>query len=353
MGEFALAIVGVALAWKGILDFGQLISKLADDDDRKRGGLALRLEISQMLLKDWGNHWGLDREDGRFHSLADQRKDLLIKIIFRLHDSRERAINRLRKRYHQNEEEKQPTQQVRGDRLSRMVESFLATAKKSRKRTLWLMGDSDMVETLVEETTQLHEDLDRLTYMSAKFLRTHLDDSSPSSPLEYKLATMEDNMKRHNSNPAGTMNYLNGPTKIPEDYTVDDQTRVCYATDPTVPSKYRERILQQINESLDYHGDSRVTETVTSWWNSPCSKLLLLELPDDTEDNTGTSTCVLMYYMVKCHRLIYTFDTLSQEEPFVQIIEMLKVLFQSLISLRGNRPLEDLSFPVSITAMET
>jgi len=52
MAELALAIIGVALAWKGILDFGQLMSKLMDDDTRQRDILAIKLDSSQHMLKD-------------------------------------------------------------------------------------------------------------------------------------------------------------------------------------------------------------------------------------------------------------------------------------------------------------
>jgi hypothetical protein len=350
--ELALAILGVALAWKGILDFGQLISKMTDDDDRKREVLALSLEVSQCLLIEWGDHWGVGRANGRFHNLAREKKDLIVKIIFQLRDSRERAIKRLRRRYHKCDEEEHFKSEPTEGRLSRMVESFVAMTKRSKLKTLWLMGDKDLVESLVEETMRLHGYLDRLTYMSVKFLSTHIDNSRAAPPLECSLATMEDRVKRYNPKIITSTNQLSAASTPQDIDTIDDQTLACYATDPIIPSKQRERILQRIDIALDYHGDSRVPETVTAWWNSTRSDLLLLELSDDMDDETGTSTCVLVYYLVKCCRLIFMFDAQSSKEPFLQLLDMLKTFFQSLISSRGNKPLDGLSLPISITEME-
>lgn len=159
MADMATGIIGVVLAWKGIVEFGRLISRLTDDDDRERNVPAIRLESYQQLLQDWGEHWGVDREDGRFHGLERARKELVIKIIFQLRDSRVEAIRRLRKRHGMFNEEDRKLE-VHEGRLSRMIESFVASAQRSRKKARWLMGDDILVAKLVDETMQLHSLLD-------------------------------------------------------------------------------------------------------------------------------------------------------------------------------------------------
>ena len=91
MAELTLAIVGVVAALKSIVDFGELMTKVTDNDARRREVLWLRLQVSQCRLKDWANHWGVDRIDGEFHHFDPAWKELIMTIIFRLRDSRQKA----------------------------------------------------------------------------------------------------------------------------------------------------------------------------------------------------------------------------------------------------------------------
>jgi hypothetical protein len=56
---------------------------------------------------------------------------------------------------------------------------------------------------------------------------------------------------------------------------------------------------------------------------------------------------------VQCHKLIFLFDEVSSKPPAEQLLEMLRTFIHSLLSMRGNKPLEELRVPVSISKMET
>jgi hypothetical protein len=351
MAELVLGIVGVALAWKGIQDFAQLLSRLTDDDDRERNVTAISLEASQQVLDDWGEHWGILRaEQGRFHRFEPSRQALVLKIISQLYQSRELAVKRLRKTYGISSEKAEPGSGTLETRLSRMVESFVATAKKGKRKTRWLMGDDTLIAKLVEETWQLHGYLDRLTSMSMKFLVANLDVLRDDQLLEFGLTSMEQQVKHYARNHASQVDVAE---MSQTGDTIDDQTLAGYATDSVMSSKQRERVLNHIDASLHRHEDSRVPETIAAWWNETRSDLLVLELPDYTEDEAATSACVLLYYLVQCHKLIFLFDEVSSKPPAEQLLEMLRTFIHSLLSMRGNKPLEELRVPVSISKMET
>ena len=99
MAELAIGIAGIALAWKGILDAGHLLIDLMADDGEDREGLCIRLQASRWMVKDWGEWWGLGRDDGRFHTLEDLKKNFICKIIDRLNRSSEKALTLLCQRY--------------------------------------------------------------------------------------------------------------------------------------------------------------------------------------------------------------------------------------------------------------
>jgi hypothetical protein len=354
MAELAIGILGISLAWKGIIDFGKVISRLTDCDNRERYILAIGLESSQLILKDWGDYWGVDRADGRFHHLEETRKNIVMEIIFQLHDSRERAIKRLRKSHglFKKEEEEEEGCNARGDRLSRLVESFVGTAQKNKKKIRWISGDDKLVSTLVEETMKLHGWLDRLTSMSINFLATHFDTPRDARSLELRLENVEHLMREQVLTRVVISNRPCAASVTPSDDAIDDKTLAGYATDSIMSSKQRECILENIDRSLDYYGDVRVSEKVTAWWNDVCSDILILELPDEADSQTAMSICVLLYYFTKCHKLIFVFDAQSREESVRQFLSMIRTFIQNLVSLRGNKPLDGLPLPMNIADMD-
>jgi hypothetical protein len=354
MAELALSIVGVALAWKGIQDFAQLLSRLTDDDDRERNVTAIGLEASQQVLDDWGEYWGILRaERGRFHRLEPSRQTLVLKIIYQLYDSRELAVKRLRKTYGLFTEKEEMRSGAPETRLSRMVEGFIAAGKRGKKKTRWLMGDDTFIAKLVEETWQLHGYLDRLTSMSMKFLVANLDAFRENNSLEFGLNGMEQQVKKYVQEHIRNAGQIDVAKTPQNDDTIDDQTLAGYATDSVMSSRQREQILKHIDASLHRHDDSRVPETIAAWWNDSHSELLVLELPDFTENEAATPACVLLYYLVECHKLIFIFDAYSSKQPIQQLLDMIRTFICSLISIRGNKPLEELRLPISISKMET
>jgi len=351
MAELALGIAGVALAWKGLLDFGRVLSRLTDDDDRERSVIAIGLESSQLRLMDWGEHYGIDNERGRFQQFESLRKTLVIKIIFQLHHSRALAIKRLRKKYGMFTEEEDMKSSALETRLTRMVESFVSVAKTNKNNTRWLSGDNTMLVKLLEETTQLHGYLDQATSMSIKFLHAHVGDVPDTQPLESGLISMEHEFKQSSRRRLVNTRQNSLVHTSQTHGEIDDQTLAGCATDSVMSARKRERILEYIDKSFDSYGDSRVPSTIAAWWNDARSDILVLELPEDVDDETETPACLLLYYLVDCHKLIFIFDSHSQ--PAQQVLDMMRTFIQGLISVRGNKPFEELRLPISISRMES
>lgn len=101
---------------------------------------------------------------------------------------------------------------------------------------------------------------------------------------------------------------------------IDDETLADYFTDSIMPSKQREGVLQDIDYSLHQNGGSRIPETIAMWWNDAEAGILLLELPDEAESESSTSSCVLLYYLVECHKLIFILDPHSGREPRINCL---------------------------------
>jgi hypothetical protein len=348
MAELVLGIAGVALAWKGILDFGKLISKLTDNDTRQRDILAIKLESSQHALKDWGDYWGVERNNGRFHSFETSRKELIMKIIFRLRDSRSSALKRLKDRYgiSTGEDDEDDMERDSGKRLSKMVDRVVAAAKKGKEKSLWLLNDRVLVTELVEETMELYTVLQTLTSMSTKVLCANLTAYHDVQSLQSGLTNLE-----HKSKEEVQGQRYNAQRESFDD-GLDHQTLASFASKSITSSEQAERVQRYIDQSFHYHGDARVPEIIGPWWNDAQADIMILEVPDNAEDRTSTSALVLLYYLVDCHKLIFVLDSETDKRPLQQFHDMLRTLIQSLVSLRGNKPLHGITLPLSITDME-
>ncbi|KAF2244662.1 hypothetical protein BU26DRAFT_522464 [Trematosphaeria pertusa] len=354
MAELALAVTGVALAWKGILDFGHLVTKLIDDDLRQRDVLAIKLELSQYMLKDWGQHWGVDRSDGRFHTFETSRKELIMKIIFRLRDSRCDAMKRLRDSYgmlagdEENSEAEDP-----GNGLARLADRVRGAARRGKHKARWLIHDRELMTELVDETMDLHKCLNSLTFLSINFLTSNLATLRTAQPLESGLARLESRVKRENASSHQDATQLR-KARTPElGRGVDEQTLAGYASNLIGSSRQADSVRRHIDRGFHYHGDARVPETIATWWGDASSGILMIEVSDDADDATSTYACVLLYYLVACRKLIYVFEPEPTKGPAEQLLEMLRALIQGLVSLRGNQPLGKISFPASITEIES
>ncbi|KAH4922194.1 hypothetical protein HBI38_190720 [Parastagonospora nodorum] len=335
-GAEPVGIIGLFLAWKGIVDFGKVINKLREDDTREREVMYVGLQTSQMALADWGRHWEYDKTDGRFVRLEPARKDLINRIIMQLEASRLEAVRKLSK-YHESEEKSSMTTATRESRLSRMTGKLVSKAKGGKEKTQWLMGDDTFIAKLVEETDTQYSRLLQLTSVSNAFLYMHYDSFFDATKLGSRMASLEDLVKAHIKSQVGT-NYQDiVATASPQTDSIDQQTLAAYATDTITSSIQRERVRESIETSLYHHGDSRVSETIADWWNEEArSNILLIEFPDDAESETATAACALLYYLTDCHKLIFMFEEPRAKEPIKQLLEMVKMFIHSLLSLQRH-----------------
>ncbi|KAK0630301.1 hypothetical protein B0T17DRAFT_218133 [Bombardia bombarda] len=339
MAELGLAILGVAFAWKNILDFGELVSKLTDDDARRREGLSMKLAVSQFRLKDWGDYWGIDRNDGKFHAFDQGRKELIVKLIFRLHDSRHKALKKLRRYFEPETTEggldDKDTADVQSQ-FSRILKKVKDASDRGLDRGRWLIHDQNTVSDLVNETVELCGELQHLTSGSDMFILSIL----PS----INSATVTRDWDKTTAKPSQSP--FNSPPRKPwtDSHSVDEKTLASDATKTLFSSQQAAHVQEQMEQAFYFHGDDRVPQAISQWWNDDWSSILLLETPEISEDTTSAFTCALVYYLVPCHKLIYTLRSMNHtqqtpQQSAIQLTEMLRTLILSMISMRGNRPL--------------
>lgn len=327
MAELALAITGLALAWKGVVDFGTLIAQLAESDTRQRDVLILKLQCSQFQLKDWGDYWGIDRDDGRFHSFERERKELIMGIILQLRDSRTSAMETLKKKYGMLNDAEEQAPSVR---LSIRVSKTISIMKRGTSRTQWVMFDRDVIKNLVKETLELHENLNTISTLSPKFIDSHLSKNISPVQVEARLAFLEAQFKSFTPN-SGAMRVSSDDTQ-----SIDGKTIAAFASKSIPSSEQMDRVQRYIHHAFDHDVDSRAAEHVADWWNDERSGILLLEVPDDPYESTSTSLLAVMYYMADCYKLIYIFELENSLGPAHQFGDMLSNLMQSLLSIQSE-----------------
>lgn len=349
MAELSLAIVGAIAAWKSIVEFGELITKLTDDDARRREGMWLRLEVSQYRLKDWGHDWGVDRVDGRFHHFESARKDLIMKIIFRLRDSRQKALERLQNRYGLSSNQNNQEMVAAKDSLPSLITTVKSASKRVRDKSIWLAHDRDTISDLVSETVELHEHLQYLTYGSAAFILK-------SFPIVQSAPSLKEGLQHlEHSGRQSAQHFQQSLTSPPNSPTcnMDEQTLASYAIKTIASSRQARRIHEHIDRAFHYHGDSRIPEIISDWWNDERSRLLVLETPDIADDHTAAFTCSLLYYLTSCHRLAYTFQEDSAMRPEQEFFQMLKTFILSMAPLQGDQIPQMTPFPLVVADIES
>jgi hypothetical protein len=387
MAELPLAILGVALAWKGIIDFGKLINDITEDHVREKDFLAIQLQTSELMLGDWGAFWGPDTD--RFQTLEPARKETIIRIIFILHGSREKAMERLRKQYHDftdesdeesDEEADQPksrfsrmvgrlahttkSQQTNStlegkenvdrpyNRLSRMVDKFVDATRRSKNKAQWLMGDRDLYNQLVKETMESHKLLKYLTSASERFLASNCTVLKDTQPVGSVLSSVERQIQQHAPYRSRASSVASASPTLEKEQSLDDRTLAVYASRTISSSKQTDMVVKRIEYSVHAHGDTRIAESIALWWNDAHGDVLLLETSDEPDDTTATSAGVLLYYLVDCHKLIFIFESDSEDSTAKRFLDMLRALIQSLVSIRGNQPLDGPTLPMNMMEME-
>lgn len=347
MAELALAIVGVAVAWKNILDFGQLMMDLLADDDWERKGLLYNLKTKDFLLRDWGDHYGVDRDNGEFHKFEPQRKEFLIKVIFRLHDSRMRAFKILKGKYslsvgegggegEDEEEYEGPDLSKKAKGFAKMIDKARTVSKKTRDKGRWLTHDQRTVKELIQDADEQYRHLKALTFESIPFMLNIMNSQSNPQPLQASLDLLETRAKQENEK---EIDHLRRTRSFPiENETVDwdRETAVSYATKSIVSCDQAERVRELVNQGYSMLVDTRIITGVHDWWTDDNSGSLVLETPYDGGDGVSAVTCAAVYYLASCHKIIYVFDPMERKSASLQLAEMVSTITMTLESMAGE-----------------
>ncbi|KAH8879029.1 hypothetical protein GQ53DRAFT_756272 [Thozetella sp. PMI_491] len=350
MAELALGILGLTLAWKGIVDFGSLITDLVDDDAKCRETQLIELEVSQLVLKDWGTRWGINRDDGDFHNFDAERKEVIGRIIFRLAESRVQALDKLRSYYGLSTDHAADTPTRTEKRLARLLQKIKSSANRAREKVVWVTHEKAVLEHLVEETTKMQEHLRHVTYDSDKFIHQILLSLRDAPSLQNWLTRVESRGRELLQKSARNWPSPSSPGEDEEQ--LDGQTLVSYATRSIASSKQVDHVQHQIDRGFACLGDDRIPRAISLWWADGVSSILLLEGSDIPEDETIVSTCALVFYFTTCHKLIYLFQPETTIQSASQFVDMLRTFNRSLMTLPGHDSLAHFQLAKTVSEME-
>ncbi|KAL2212485.1 hypothetical protein CC79DRAFT_421290 [Sarocladium strictum] len=352
MAELGLSIAGLVLAWKAVLDFGYVINQVITDDARRRDLLVIRLEVSQHDLRDWGEYWGITSETGRFQNFTISRKALIVRIIQRLSEDREKAITRLRDRYGLfidardggvGDGSTQIGSKAKSSTL-KIKDKIQGASKKAMEKSLWLVHDRTVLEGLVEDTFIAHDMLKRLSCDSYTAPVVHI----ASGLQELSVPEIGDEQAATREAPALTAiaaGLSPEQTVLPQVQAGADvsviRDLIPQATIKIRPNSQMDVIQGYLDLAIYYEGDDRIAEAIGGWWNESRISIFAIEGPDAADDPTMRYACLLFYYLVDCQKLVYTFDDTAMISAVQQFNAMLQAFVEGLICFCKNEPLSD------------
>jgi hypothetical protein len=329
MAELALGIVGLALAWKGVMDFAELIGKLMEDDAWTQEGLALRLRVSNEVLGQWGEYWEITKGNGRFQTLPTTTRQLIADIIFRLRDSRATAQTRLSLYYGIATDKEGTSNDDSRNKTSKLLDRIKSVSKSVKNKTVWLTSDRELVTRLVEETMTLYEQLQQLTFMSPKFLMSILPILHSTAAAGIDIRGIGTKVEEPSQD---LYRKASQSTSIKQsEFSMDMQTRASFEAKSIASSIQADRVRQLIEQAYFREGDGRITDAIGEWWGDHHSGILVIEGQDMSED--VTDTFVLLYSLVTCPKLIYSLDPESKKDRLERFVDMLRILVQGLVCL--------------------
>lgn len=152
MAELAISVIGVAVAFKGVIDTALFIQAFQDERNLDCGYLALRYHVEQTQLRQWGEYLKVDpgapHEQSTLHERPEINK-LIVKILnefTRLNIEAEKLVLK--------------------DNIDLREEAN--AIKKARTRFRWTITGKDNFEKVVVKMHELNESLYRLTLGSVQ-----------------------------------------------------------------------------------------------------------------------------------------------------------------------------------------
>ena len=337
--EIALAITGLVLAWKGIVDFGQLVGQFTDDDLRQRRVLYLIFEAHKFELEEWVRFWGVDRDDGRFHDLERPRQEFIKVMIKQLEDSATQALKLLTEKYRMADVEQTQQSDQPERRFSKVSARVTTAIKRGKDKSQWIIMHQEITRRLAAEVKELLSCLKGVATISSNFFGAHIKPLPTAPRLQSRLVSVVEQVMQAARDRKATSLLSQDGSDGREANDVDQQTLAGLATQFIPSSRQADCVRKHLESAFDRLGDTRIVENVAEWWNEPRTSTLVLETAADAEDQTCVSACVLLYFLVDCHKLIYVFDAESDMEPAQHMFDMLRTLIQTLLPLRGAQPL--------------
>lgn len=315
MADLALGAAGVALAWKGIIDFCELVAKVLHDDAKDRRALILRVKFVRMTFEDWGTKFGVGDPKGEFAAFDDNRKKLIVDL---LHAQLEQSVeieSKLQKY------DRQSRSNAGVSPFGRSISSARDKLRKSADKAMWVAIDEKAVADMIENLERLSRSLLDLTQMWQLSQQTH-----GRLSIDQIKAVFKDELKG--------LDHM-WRTAQSQNNTVDDRDAARLAVTGTLrdiePIAVLERVelfaLKVFLEPID----SSVSKELQQWYFHDTTTFICAETSFDSDHDASALACAELYALADQPKLIYIPDRLSILDGKLTLADMLESLTRQAV----------------------
>lgn len=343
--ELPLAIVGVALAWKGIVDAVEVLITLCRDDDEDRDFVRMRTEVAYVWFIDWGEYHGLEAGDGgTLGRLPPKNRDTIVKVMDLFERRTKDVLARLERyadgdangggRGQQKDRSAGPTAGKDRELFRQTARQMKLKVKKGWKKVPWNIKDREAVKEYFEALMAAKDMLKQATYFEdmREFSRRAAGLRAPPSKSNETLDGGEKGEKllprtidltepqASKSAAAAT-----GSTLLPNDERLIDQVAKSVRS---INDVHMTNLVQYHATQVHYIDiDHKLCEHLRDFWHvcSTYAKIVKIETAWDPTDTTNDLCAAALYSCAAQPKLIYLWDeegeaARSSEKVFTQLV---------------------------------
>lgn len=344
--ELPLAIAGVALAWRGIVDVVDVLITLCRDDDQDRDFVRMRTEVAYNWFIDWGKFHGLEAKDGGTLGRLTPKNRATVKEIMDVFEKKTKEVLATLERYADGAanrggggRRKDSSGGAAAPGMDREV--FRRTAlqmklrvKKGWKKVPWNMKDRDAVKEYFKTVMEAKEMLEQATYfetirqISRGAVNSIATPSKPDGTLggaEQSQLLLPQKGDLPKSQGLGSAVKPADSILLPSDE--DIIARVANSV-RSINDVHMTNLVQYLATQAHYIDiDDHLCNQLHDFWQMPPShaKIVKIETAWDPRDTTNNLCAAALYSCASQPKLIYLWDeeggaNRSPEKALAQLV---------------------------------
>ncbi|ETN38496.1 uncharacterized protein HMPREF1541_06531 [Cyphellophora europaea CBS 101466] len=348
--ELPLAIAGVVLAWKGILDMADVLITLCRDDDQDRSFLHLRVKVARSFFASWGEYHGISEEvervgngDGQGEATtllarcSDSDRELIREVMAAFVRETEGVMERLG-RYAGGVGGVKSGSKGGGnadkEAFRKAAREMRLRVKKGFRKVPWNVKDRKAVEEYVEKMESTQKMLRKLTYF--EMLPKHVCPQVPLNASGRVAVSHDSNRMPMDGGQAVSASDHICEFCISHDLQSSRKSNASSVTLAAGDSKglYEVDLISRVADSVrdidDFHLMDRVQhlaleahytdvrhdlcDRLNEFWQMQDSTILKIETAWDPTDGNNDLCAAALYACAEQPKLIYIWDNESKME---------------------------------------